>query len=265
MCRMREVPGLARGVRILDLLATRRTGVGRREVAEALGLPRSATYELVNTLRNHRVVEVTDSGEVILGSKLFMYGSAYSATVDLARLATAAAEAASAQLGETVQVGILGGAHVLCIAKAESQTRIRLVSAVGQKLPAQCTGMGKALLASLDPDDFARTFAQIEWTSLTPTSVLEPDVLIAELEQVRQQGWALDNCESTEDVCCVAAVVHDSSGAVIAAMSVSSLAARLTDSRREHFVDAIVSAADNLSASLGYAAVSSRSLMIVHD
>ena len=262
---MREVPGLARGVRILDLLATRRTGLRVVEIAAELSLPRSATYELVNTLRNHRIIDVTAAGEVVLGSKLFMYGSAYADTVDLARMATAAAEATCARLDETVQVGILDDAHVLYIAKAESHSPLRLVSAVGRKLPAQCTGIGKALLASLTAEDFARTQKQIEWTSLTPNSIVNLSALLAELEQVRQQGWAMDNSESTEDVCCIAAPVHDNTGATIAAMSVSSLATRLTDARREHFIDAIVSAANGLSASLGYEPAISESLMMAHD
>jgi IclR family KDG regulon transcriptional repressor len=257
---MREVPGLARGLRILDLLATRRTGMRVVEIAAELDLPRSATYELVYTLRNHRVVDVTEGGEVVLGSKLFAFGNAYADTVDLAQMAAAAAEAARARVDETVQVGILDGPHVLYIAKAESRSPLRLVSAVGRKLPAQCTGIGKALLAALEPDAYEQTVAQIEWAALTANSIVDAAALDEEIARVRLRGWAFDDCESNEDVACVAAPVRDKTGAAIAAMSVSSLATRLTDERREHFVAVIVSSAADLSASLGYSNIQTAEL-----
>ena len=252
---MREVPALARGLRILDLLATCRRPLRVTEIAEALSLPRSATYELVSTLRAHRAVDTTPSGEVVLGSKLFMLGAAYADTVDLAQMAASAAEAARARSEETVQVAILDGAHVLYIAKAESRNALRLVSAVGRKLPAQCTALGKVLLSALAETEYEQLLERLEWVSLTPTSITDPGDLRRELERVREQGWAADDCESNADVSCVAAPVRDRTGATIAAMSVSTLATRMTDERREELRDIIVGAAADLSAALGYSPV----------
>ena len=234
---MREVPALARGLRILELLATRREGMKVPEIAAALDLPRSATYELVYTLRVHRAVDITPTGEVVLGSKLFMFGSAYAESVDLAQLAASAAEAARARAEETVQVAILDGAHVLYIAKAESANTLRLVSAVGRKLPA---------------DELERVLADIEWVQLTPNTIGDRATLERELEQIRANGYAFDNCESNVDVSCVAAPVRDSTGGTIAAISVSTLVTRMTDERREELRGIIVDAAGELSASLGY-------------
>jgi DNA-binding IclR family transcriptional regulator len=223
------------------------------EIAAELDLPRSATYELVSTLRAHRAVDVTGGGEVVLGSKLFMLGSAYADTVDLAQMAGTAAQAAAARAGDTVQVAILDGAHVLYIAKAESRTALRLVSSVGRKLPAQCTALGKVLLAALPPDRYAQVLPTLEWVSLTPTSITTPAALERELAQIRAQGYALDDCESNEDISCVAAPVRDRSGETVAAMSVSTLATRMTAERREELREIVVGAAAGLSAALGHA------------
>jgi IclR family KDG regulon transcriptional repressor len=249
---MREVPALARGLRILELLATRREGMKVPEIAVALDLPRSATYELVHTLRVHRAVDITPTGEVVLGSKLFMFGSAYAESVDLAQMAASAAEAARARAEETVQVAILDGAHVLYIAKAESSNTLRLVSAVGRKLPAQCTGLGKVLLAELPADEFERVVAEIDWVELTPNTIRDRATLERELEQIRANGYAFDNCESNVDVSCVAAPVRDRTNGTIAAISVSTLVTRMTDERRAELLEIIVDAAAELSASLGY-------------
>jgi IclR family transcriptional regulator, KDG regulon repressor len=249
---MREVPALARGLRILDLLATRRRGLRVTEIAAELDLPRSATYELVYTLRVHRAVDITAGGEVVLGSKLFMLGSAYADSVDLAQMAASAAEAARARADETVQAAILDGAHVLYVAKAESTHPLRLVSALGRKLPAQCTGLGKVLLAFLPDDEYQRVLEQIEWVGLTPNSITDPETLGHELERIREQEWAFDDCESNADVSCIAAPVRDRTGAVIAAMSVSTLATRMSEERREELRRIIVEAADDLSTALGY-------------
>jgi DNA-binding IclR family transcriptional regulator len=223
------------------------------EIAAELELPRSATYELVSTLRAHRAVDVTGSGEVVLGSKLFMLGSAYADTVDLAQMAATAAQAAAARAGDTVQVAILDGAHVLYIAKAESRTALRLVSSVGRKLPAQCTALGKVLLAALPPERYAQVLPALEWVALTPTSITTAAELERELAQIREQGYALDDCESNEDISCVAAPVRDRSGETVAAMSASTLATRMTAERREELREIVVDAAAGLSAALGHA------------
>lgn len=249
---MREVPALARGLRILDLVAASSTPLKIAEISAELGIPRSATYELISTLRVHRVVDQTVDGAIVLGAKLFMLGSRFADSVDSDRLTSAAAAALRDQVDETIQVAVLDGRNVLYTAKAESSRQLRLVSTVGRTLPAHVTGIGKAILAELSEESLNALYEGVELETYTPTSIGTLPALKRELAATRARGYAIDNSESTPDVACVAAAIRDSSGGVIAAMSISVPLSRMTDALREQYADQVVSAADELSTQLGF-------------
>lgn len=251
---MREVPALARGLRILDLVAESSAPLRIAEISTRLGIPRSATYELVSTLRAHRMVEQTDDGSVMLGAKLFMLGSKFADGVDAERLTADAATALRDRVDETVQVAVLDGRSVLYTAKAESSRQLRLVSTVGRMLPAHVTGIGKAILAELPEDRIDALFGGVELETFTPTSIGTLPALKRELAATRERGYAIDNSESTPDVSCVAAAIRGSAGGVIAAISISIPQSRLTAQLRDTYAREVVAAATELSERLGYIA-----------
>ncbi|MFV0375029.1 IclR family transcriptional regulator [Microbacterium sp.] len=248
---MREVPALARGLRILDLVAAT-PGLKIAEVSMQLGIPRSATYELISTLRAHRVIEQAADGGIVLGAKLFMLGSRFADSVDSDRLTSDAAAALRDTVDETVQVAVLDGRNVLYTAKAESSRQLRLVSTVGRMLPAHVTGIGKAMLAELPEGKFEALFDGVELETFTPTSIGTVPALRRELAATRKRGYAIDNSESTPDVSCVAAPIRGSAGDVVAAMSISVPLSRMSDGLREEYAELVVAAAADLSGQLGY-------------
>jgi IclR family KDG regulon transcriptional repressor len=249
---MREVPALARGLRILELLAEQRKPMRISEIAARLELPRSATYELVSTLRAHKVVDQTADGEVVLGAKLYMFGASFAAGVDVARLAHEASRELRDRVDETIQVAILDDRYVLYIAKADSSRQLRLVSNVGRRLPAHVTGLGKALLASLPDEELDELFDGVDLETFTPTSIRSLAQLRREVKLIREQGYAVDNSESTPDVRCVAAPIRDRSGAAVAAISISVPVNRMTDALLAEHAHNVVEAAGDMSRRLGW-------------
>lgn len=249
---MREVPALARGLRILDLIAAQTVPLKIAEISSQLDIPRSATYELISTLRAHRVIEQTADGGVVLGAKLFMLGSRFADSVDADRLTSDAAATLRDMVDETVQVAVLDGRNVLYTAKAESSRQLRLVSTVGRTLPAHVTGIGKAMLAELPEGKFEALYDGVKLETFTPTSIGTLPALRRELVATRERGYALDNSESTPDVSCVAAAVKGSAGDVVAAMSISVPLSRMNDDLRGEYAEKVVAAAAELSTQLGY-------------
>lgn len=217
-----------------------------------LGLPRSGTYELVNTLRALGALVQRPDGRLAIGPTLFVLGGAYADSLDLPRLATAVAEEVTAECGETVQVAALDGRHVVYIAMAESTHPLRLVSAVGRRLPAHCTALGKMQLALLPPNELRKRLDGVSLERLTQSSIIELDELERELARVRQCGYALDECESNPGVVCVAAPVWDARGQNVAGMSISVPAIRLDPTRRDVLRDLVARGASELSRRLGY-------------
>lgn len=212
--------------RAVDILDTFLDGKGPRTVAEItaeLAIPRSTAYELVQTLVARQCLRLVDehTHRYDLGLHLFELGSAYTESVELSEQGRQVAQELVARSGETVHVATLDGTEVVYLVKADSPKAVRMVSAVGKRLPAHCTAVGKALLSGLDDSEVARRYGDAEWVRMTPNSLADLDALLAELVQIRENGLALDNCESNVDVRCVAAPVRDSSRHVVAGLSIS--------------------------------------------
>jgi DNA-binding IclR family transcriptional regulator len=251
---MRTVPALDRGLRILALLAQGNGRMRVAEIAETLGLPRSATYELINTLAAHDAIRQFDNGEVGLGQQMLVLGSAYGRGMDFAQIAQSIAETVMQASEETVQIGVLDGRSVLYIAKADSRQVVRLVSTVGARLPAHCTALGKVLLAYLPEGELASRLGGAELERLTERSITDAGYLKTHLAQVRKQGFASEECESNIDVACVAAPVLDAHGKNVAAISISVPMGRMSPERMLKMREIVITGAARMSAQLGAAA-----------
>jgi DNA-binding IclR family transcriptional regulator len=220
----RVTPAVTRAFAILRLIR-HRGPLTVREIAGELELPRSSVHELVHTLVELGALALTadGTGRFTLHLLLHELGSAYLAQVDVAREGQRVAEMVAEACGETVHLATLDGVEVVYLAKVDSIHAVRMVSAVGRRVPAHCTGVGKVLLSGLSDDELARRFGggRTRLPAMTPNSLTGLAELREALSRVRALGHALDDCESNRDVRCVAAPVYDGSGAMVAAMSIS--------------------------------------------
>ena len=190
----RSTPAVARAFAILQLI--RHEGpFSVPEVAARLELPRSTTHELVHTLVSQGCLARTRDGghQFTLGLALHELGSAYLVGVDLAREGQRVAETISSACGETVHLASLDGVEVVYIVKADSIHAVRMVSAVGRRLPAHCTAVGKVLLSGVPDEELARRYSQPnELPAMTAHSIRSFQALAAELDGVRVHGLALE-------------------------------------------------------------------------
>ncbi|WP_185975693.1 IclR family transcriptional regulator [Tessaracoccus rhinocerotis] len=161
----------------------------------------------------------------------------------------------SDELQETASVGIRRGASVFYLAKIEARALFQIPSGIGQSLPANCTGIGKALLSALtdveigelypDPDDLP---------VMTARSIRTLPDLRADLATTRERGYAIEDGESTPGLHCAASVVRDVQGAVVAAISTSVPDVRWISRSDAEWAAPVLAAAAELSAQLGYRA-----------
>jgi DNA-binding IclR family transcriptional regulator len=226
-----------------------------REAAAGLGLPRSSVHELMHTLAALGAIAPAEgtNGRFTLGLLLHELGSAYLSQVDVAREGMQAAEAVAAACGETVHLATLDGVEVVYLAKVDSIHAVRMVSAVGRRLPAHCTGVGKALLSGLPDEEVVRRYGgpDARLPSMTARSIVTVAALVETLAEVRQVGYSIDDCESNRDVRCVAAPVRDHRGGTVAAMSISVPVLRTGPDWPSPLADLVREGAGDLSRRLG--------------
>ena len=250
----RAVPAASRALDILELFLDEPM-LSAADVVNSLSLPRTTVHELLGTLadRNYLVVVPGQPLRYQLGVRLFQLGSVFAQQLDLAREAQRVAKDVAAECDETVHVAMLEGTDVIYIARVESTHPVRMVSAVGRRLPAHCTGVGKMLLSALSAQTLDALYPkQKSLPTMTPSSISSLSRLKSELAEIRERGLAYDEAESSEDVHCVAAGVRDHTGEMVAGLSISVPTTRWDGTRRKALGELARDGAARLSASLGH-------------
>ena len=249
-----DVKSASRAIEILDLLASRTEGCTLAEVAAALGCPKSSAHGLVTTLVRRHVVTAEPSarGTVFtLGHHIFEIGQAWARNVDLIRDGQDVVRRLVDECLETVHMAAIDGGEVVYLAKEEGRHPMRMVSAVGRRVPAYGTGVGQVLLAGMTDDAVAALYRSPgDMPRLTPNTVADMQVLLAKLRATRSRGYAIETEESSVGLGCIAAPVYDST-ALVAAMSISVPTARFPEQRREELLPRLRSAAREISLRLG--------------
>jgi IclR family transcriptional regulator, KDG regulon repressor len=252
----RAVPAVSRALDILELFLERPT-VSAPQITELLDLPRTTVHELVSTLVDRGYLDAVAGAPIRyrLGMRTFQLGSQFADRLDLVREAQDAAGEVAVACDETVHVAVLDGRDVVYIAKVDSTHPVRMVSAVGRRLPAHCTAVGKVLLSGLTAEELdARYPPGSPLPAMTPNSITSLARLRAHLRQVREEGVGYDDCESNEAVRCVSAPAYDHNGRMVAAMSISVPTIRWTDERCAEWTDLVRAGAAALSRRLGHRA-----------
>ena len=251
----RKIPSIQRAFDVLELFLQGTRALSVPEIVARLNFPRTTVYEIVNTLLTSGYLKTAEGqhNRVSLGFKLFELGSAYAANFDLVSEGRRVAMSLVAQCDETVQMAVRDCTEAVFVAKVDCSKLVRLVSAVGSRLPAHCTGVGKMLLSALSDGEILDLYqGQRRLTKMTTNSITSVSKLLKELEAIRRRALAYDDCESNIDVRCVAAPVYDGKGQMVAAMSFSVPITRMSLSRQDELADVIRKGAKELSRRLGY-------------
>jgi IclR family KDG regulon transcriptional repressor len=252
----RAVPAVQRAFDVLELFLQEHE-LSAPEITAKLGLPRTTVHELVGTLveRHYLAPAGRDNTRYRLGVRGFQLGSAYAERLDIAREGQVVAEEVAERCRETVHIAVLEDRDVLYVAKVDSSHPVRMVSAVGRRLPAHCTAVGKVLLAALPRTELDVLYANVRLTAMTANSITNRKMLREELDKARfGNGLAREYCESNQDVACVAAPVRDHTGHVVAAMSISVPILRWSETAETDFRELVGEGGRTLSERLGHIA-----------
>lgn len=252
----RYVQSLERALSILEVMAQQGASISVTELSEKVDLNISTVHRLLSTLA-HRgfVAQEAQSSKYRLGLKLLELGNAALYRTDIRTVARPFLEELVSQCNETANLAILDEANIVYLDQVESNNLIivKMFAQPGNRGPVHCTASGKVMLAHLPPDKIEATLAQAELSRYTNETITDSVHLRKELSRIRQEGIAIDWGEMEEHVRCVAAPVFNHEGKVVAGISVSGPANRMTTSyMKNELADVIKSAAAKISAQLGY-------------
>jgi DNA-binding IclR family transcriptional regulator len=207
------------------------------DLARRLGLPKSSVANICTALLDTGLIRRVGSG-FGLGRRLAELGGAYLATVDQVQVFSELMDQLAVASEETAHLAILDGLDVTYLARHDGRQTIRIASEIGRRLPASCTALGKAALASLPREELALRLRGVEHLpTLTSRSHRQVAALLDDLDEVRQRGYAVDDEETSEGIVCLGvAVPRRSLSEVHYAVSVTLLKARADADRRAALV-----------------------------
>ncbi len=243
---------LEKTLKILDLFDEKGRELSAAQINDQLGLNKSTTFRILHQLEEAGYLERSpDSLKFRLGFKLHHLGSLVDGITEIRRLAHPVLEELTKACDETVHLVVLHRGEALYLDKIEGRRAIRVVSRVGMKLPAHCSGVGKILLASLPDGAVGKILKERGLHRFTANTITEREALGRELAGVREKGYAIDSEEIEVGLKCVAAPVRDGNGEVIAAISISGPKERFLGTDLERLIPLVKGAAEKISAALG--------------
>ena len=237
---------------LLNNLIENKDGLGVRELSRRLGYSPSTVQGLINALSAQRYVVQDDlTGRYSLGPRAVQLGLVALSRLEVRNAARPHMTALSRETGETAFLGIARGPRLIYIDKVHSDHPIRLDVPLGEDRPYNCTAVGKVLLAGFPNGEFERLASLGVFERRTERSIAEVEALRAEIELVRERGWARDDQEYLLGMGCVAAPVYSHEGKIVAALNVGGPAERINE-KFDHILERVIAHATSISEELGY-------------
>jgi DNA-binding IclR family transcriptional regulator len=237
-----------RALAFLEAVAQARRPPRLKDVAEALGMNTATSYHLLNTLRLAGYLTREGDGTLRIGVRAAILYQGLVRHFVLGRDLMPVIEELATSTGETAYVSALNRDRVAIEAVVEGSHAVRVTGLyVGFSGSEHIRASGKAILAHLPSAKRDMVLSHC----MPGADTSEIDAVITELDNVRQQGWALDDGHFQDGVCCIAVPFFQSGGQVAGSVTVSTPAARFPDARPKLTV-AVHDSARRASEILGY-------------
>jgi len=248
------VQSVDRALYVLELLA-RRGEAGVTELASDIGVHKSTVSRLLAALEDRELVEQAfERGKYRLGFGILRLANAVSGRLDVTRQGREVCERLALEVGETVNIAVLRSEYAVNVDQARGPSAVSTHNWVGELTPLHATSSGKVLLAFMSADARRDLLAVAGLRRFTEHTITSVERLEAQLQDVSRNGYVVSLGELEQGLNAVAAPIRDHLGGVIAALSVSGPAYRLTVERVQEIAPMVVSAADDVSRRMGYRA-----------
>jgi DNA-binding IclR family transcriptional regulator len=225
--------------------------LGPTEIAQQLGIPRSTAHRVMLTMANKGFLERNEeTGRYRLGAMFLLIGGHVEMQRDLRRAALPVLHRLQAATGEAVNLNVVFEGERLCIEKIDSRHELRTQIQVGTRAPLHAAAASRVLLAFMPSAEQERVLHNLR--AVTDQTIVCPDRLRADLEQIRRSGYALSYGEVVRGIASVAAPVKEHTGEVIASISCGGPAIRYTPDRMPMLIEETTRAARLISARLGF-------------
>jgi IclR family transcriptional regulator, pca regulon regulatory protein len=244
------VRSFERGLAVIRAFDAEHPALTLSEVARACGLTRAAARRFLLTLADLGYVHA-DGRSFRLSPRVLELGYAYLSSFSLPEIAQPHLERLVAEVHESSSLCVLDGGDIVYVARVPVSRIMTTSITVGTRFPAHATSVGRVLIAHLPADGIEAALLRGRLDPLTDRTIVSIELLRAELDLIRKQGYAIVDQELEAGLRSVAAPVHDGSGRVVAAVNIPVHASRNSvDSVRDDLLPHLLAAVRRIEADL---------------
>ncbi len=209
------------------------------ELSEEFNINKTVMYRSLRVLTERGYLrQLNNRGSYSIGLKLMELGSQANKKLDILQEVVPYMKKMSEEFKETISLGILKNQEVVYIYKIDSPHFLKTDLQVGASVPSYCSALGKAILASLSRDQVDSILeGENHFPRYTKNTITTYDDLINELENIKEQGYAVDNEEYITGITCIAAPIFSQDGTPTCAISVSGPSTRIRGQEMEDIIE----------------------------
>ena len=245
------IKSLDRAMEVFEFLSETQ-GQTLSQLAKDMDQSPATVYRVLVTLEGRGLVEFDATDQVWhIGAQAFIIGSRFLKRTTLVERARPLLRDLMETTGETANLGVEQGGHVLFVSQVETHASIRAFFPPGTLSRLHASGIGKALLAHMDDARTEKILSGAQLERFTDFTLTTSQDVKADLETTRQRGFSIDGEERNIGMRCIAAPVFDINGEAIAGLSVSGPTSRVSENQVPELSKAVVAAAKALTAAIG--------------
>ncbi len=246
------VPAIERALSVLEFLAESKSGFSASEISRRLGLPKSSTYLIVDTLERQGFLQKNlQTGKYCLGLKLISLSRHALENLDLREEAKPFLYSLMQQTRLIVHMAVLDGTEAVIIEKVAAPGMLEVPTWIGRRLDVNCTGVGKALVAYISEEELEMIAKYKGFPRRNDNTITSLGALKRELARVRTLGYSIDDEEDEIGERCIGAPIFDANSAIIAAVSLAGTVSQIPSERVPELADLLKKMAAQISARLG--------------
>lgn len=243
---------LDRGLKALDILSTHES-VTVTELAELLEVDKSTASRIIETLKQHDMVQnVANTRKYRMGFRILHLGEQFRQRLNILDIARPILHQVSDELQQSVHLCAYNKGMAYVIDQIVGNVPYSMSATVGMIEPMHSSSVGKCILAYRGKDNIDRLLENYEYTAYTQYTITDREELLAELEKIRERGYAVDDQEMFVGVRCIALPIFNYMNSVRYSIGISDPITVMTQENINRYVKKLGEAGKKISRGLGY-------------
>jgi IclR family transcriptional regulator, KDG regulon repressor len=250
------IQSVDRAVSILSLFTHSTPRLGITEMSSALRLRKPTVQGLVRTLMKRGLLQQDpQSRKYGLGLKIYELGIVLAGSLEINQKGAGPAYQLARRTGFVAKIAIWDTDSALFTVNIEPRSHLFFIHNIGPRVAAYCSGVGKVLLAYLEPGELEGYLDRVKLEPFTVKTITDREQFRGEMKETRSRGYSMDREENVLGLACIGVPIFGLGGRIEAAMSLSGGAQDIYEGT-EGLLKELRRTSTEISRSMGYFAES---------